>query len=319
MDMTINWDQEHMNLAMKIVRERFAMNSIAGHFAPHTMIDQMTRTIPSNRFDYGERIVIDNETLNLFEPFAICNFTLAQMNEFGNLSGEMLTGETAMQNRIVTTITRAASALARWHDFLFFVGLEQNDDPSKLKPPGVDPGKAVTNPVPVSLRQAAIQAEKDLNNGNENPILVKGPALNEGLVAAVYQAVLQLETRGYYTTYHLVLGEGLWEELYRPTQGSLVLPKDRIEPTLIGGHIHRTTTLPRDEALIASLDGPTIDCVTAGSGDQHPNFALLPAVTTTETIYKARIVEAFVPRIRENQAIVRLKIDTTQAAGKGNS
>jgi uncharacterized linocin/CFP29 family protein len=130
--------------------------------------------------------------------------------------------------------------------------------------------------------------------------------------------VLQLESRGYYTTYHLILGEKLWEALYQPTQGSLVLPKDRIEPTLIGGHIHRSTTLFEDEALIASLDGPTFDCVMAGNPDQHPSFAVLPAVTTTETIYKARIVEAFVPRIRENQAIVRLKIDTTQAAGKGN-
>jgi uncharacterized linocin/CFP29 family protein len=122
-------------------------------------------------------------------------------------------------------------------------------------------GRAITNSVPVSLRQAAIQAEKDLNNNQENPVPVKGPELNEGLVAAVYQAVLQLETRGYYTTYHLVLGETLWEILYRPTTGSLVLPRDRIEPTLIGGHIHRTTTLPSDEALIASLDGPTFECV----------------------------------------------------------
>ncbi len=286
------------------------MNSIAGHFAPPSMIDKMVRTVPNNRLDYTNRIVVDNETLNLHEPFAKCNFTLAQVNEFGSMTGEMLTGEMAMQNRMVTTITRAGSALARWHDFLFFVGLEPgqaiNQLPAGVLPPGVDVGKTVTNSVPVSLRQAAIQAEKDLGIG---PVLVKGPALNEGLVAAVYQAVLQLETRGYYTTYHLVLGEGLWEELYRPTQGSLVLPRDRIEPTLIGGHIHRTTTLPKDEALLASLDGPTFDCVLAGTPDQHPSFEVLPTVVTSETLYQARVVEAFVPRIRENQAILRLKID----------
>jgi len=223
----------------------------------------------------------------------------------------------AMQNKMVTTITRAASALARWHDFLFFVGLEQGqqakDLPPGVIPPGVDVGKPVTNTVPVSLRQAAIQAEKDLNVG---PVLVKGPALNEGLVAAVYQAVLQIEARGYYTTYHLVLGEGLWEELYRPTQGSLVLPRDRIEPTLMGGHIHRTTTLPRDEALLTSLDGPTFDCATAGSPDQQPSFEVLPTLVTSETLYQARVVEAFVPRIRENQAILRLKIESATSRGK---
>ena len=48
--------------------------------------------------------------------------------------------------------------------------------------------------------------------------------LNEGLVAAVYAAVLRLESRGYFTAYHLVLGEVLWQELHRPTNGSMVLP-----------------------------------------------------------------------------------------------
>jgi hypothetical protein len=314
MDM-MNWDAEHMNFAMKIVMERFALNSVAGHFAPHAMVDKMARTTPSNRFDYAGRIVVDDETLNLYEPFALCKFTLAQMNEFGSMTGEMLMGEMAMQNKIVTTITRAASALARWHDFLFFVGLEPGQKPNQLPhgvvPPGVDTGRPITNTVPVSLRQAARQAETDLGR---SPVPVTGPALNESLVNAVYRAVLELETRGYYNTYHLVLGESLWEELHRPTPGSLVLPKERIEPTLMGGHCHRTTTLPSDEALLASLDGSTFECVIAGSMDQHPRFDVLAPVTTTETIYQYRVVEPFVPRIRENHAIVRLQIDSATTA-----
>lgn len=304
--MDMNWDSDHMNLAIKIVMERFAMNSVAGHFAPPSLVDKMASTVPSNRFDFTNRIVVDNETINLHEPFAKCNFTLAQVTEFASMTGAMLTGEMAMQNRMVTTITRAASALARWHDVLFFVGIIDPKNPTSQLPPGVEPGRTFTSGVPVSLREAAIQAEKDL--GNIGPVLVSG-ALNEGLVAAVYKAVLQLETRGYYATYHLVLGEKLWEELYRPTQGSLVLPRDRIEPTLLGGHIHRTTTLPNDEALIASLDGPTFDCVIAGSMDQHPSFEALPTQVGTETIYQARVVERFAPRVRENQAIVRLQIE----------
>lgn len=206
-----------------------------------------------------------------------------------------------------SSVTRAASALARWHDVLFFVGLDL-----KQKPLGVEIGLPVKQNVPVSLREAAIQAEKFLNNDEEHPVLVSGPALNEGLVAAVYKAVLKLETQGYYTMYHLVLGERLWEELYRPTQGSLVLPRDRIEPTLLDGHIHRTTTLPPDEALIVSLDGPTFDCVVASSMDQYPSFEPLPTITKDQTLYPARVVERFAPRVRENQAIVRLKIDSAQ-------
>jgi hypothetical protein len=305
MDMT--WDTDHTNLATKIAIERFAMNSVAGHFAPPTTIDKMSTTVPANRFDFGNQIVVDNETLNLFEPFARCNFTLAQVNEFASLKGDA-----AMQSRVVTAITRAASALARWHDVLFFSGLEfDTSHAPKQLPPGVEPGSLPSAGVPQGLRQAAIDAEKALNKGDENPVIVGGGGaqLNEDLVAAVYKAVLLLETLGYFTTYHLILGERLWEELYRPTAGSLVLPRDRIEPTLLGGHIHRTTTLPSNEALIASLDGPTFDCVIAADSlDQHPSFELLPTVVTNQTVYQARVVERFAPRVRENRAVVRLQI-----------
>ena len=272
MDMT--WDANHTNLATKIAMERFAMNSVAGHFAPPTTIDKMSTTVPANRFDFGNQIVVDNETLNLFEPFARCNFTLAQVNEFASLKGDA-----AMQSRVATAITRAASALARWHDVLFFSGLEFDDTPAhapKQLPPGVEPGSLPKAGVPQGLRQAAIDAERELNNGDENPVKVGsgGGQLNEDLVAAVYKAVLQLEAQGYFTTYYLIPGERLWEALYQPTAGSLVLPRDLIEPTLLGGHIHRTTTLPPNEALIASLDGPTFDCVIAADSlDQYPSLS----------------------------------------------
>jgi hypothetical protein len=308
----MNWDSGHMDLAMKIVKERFAMNSVAGHFAPQFWVDKMARAVPSNRFDYAKRTVVDDETLNLYEPFARCNFTLAQMNEFGSMTDDMLAGDMAMQNKVVATITRAASALARWHDFLFFVGLDSGQKRADLSkdcvPIGVEMGRLIANTVPVSLQQAARQAEKDLDDSPMEVIGRKGIDLNEGLVAAVYGAVLKLETRGYYNSYHLVLGEELWEELHRPTAGSMVLPKDRIEPTLLGGHCHRTTTLPKGEALLASLDGPTFECVVAGSVDQHPRFDVLAPVTNDETLYQFRVVDPFVPRIRENQSIVRLQV-----------
>ncbi len=310
--MDARWDDDHLAMATKVAVERFAMNSVAGHFAPPTVVDKMLTQVPANRFDYGTRLVDDAERLTLFEPFATCNFTLSQVSEFGTA-----TADTAMQSRVVTAITRAASALARWHDVLFFFGLEEDGDgnPAQL-PPGVAPGP-IGPPgdqgIPLGLWQAAIVAEKELTGGNEDPILVGtgGEELNESLVAAVYAAVLKLEGegRGYFTTYHLILGEDLWEELHRPTPGSLVLPRDRIEPTLLGGQILRTTTLPPGDALLASLDGPTFDCVIAADLNQHPVFEVLPTVVGRQTVYQARIVERFAPRVRENRAIVRLKID----------
>jgi encapsulating protein for peroxidase len=298
--MELTWTNEQMSMARQIVMERFALNSVAGHLASHAMVDAMERTVKRNRYDFGNQIVIDREVLPLYEPFAFCTLTKAQVDEFGAMQGAG-----AMQEKAITTLTRAASSLARWHDILFFIGLADGRgvQPGSVQMP--DPHMGGQNP-PQSLREAALEAEAQEGRG---PVVVNAP-LNEGLVAAVYAAVLRLETRGYYTAYHLVLGETLWQELHRPTQGSLVLPRDRIEPTLMGGSFYRTTTLPRNEALLASLDGPTFDCVMAGDPAEHPRFEFLrvqPA-PDQEELYIFRVRESFAPRVRENQAIVRLAL-----------
>ena len=75
--------------------------------------------------------------------------------------------------------------------------------------------------------------------------------------------------------------------------------------------MHRTTTLPEKEGLLASLDGPTFDCVQAGDGAQQPRFEFLrieAAKADEEELFVFRVVERFAPRVREDRAIVRLII-----------
>jgi hypothetical protein len=216
------------------------------------------------------------------------------VDEFGSAQADG-----AMYKKAVTTLNRTASRLARWHDVLFFRGSREGE---QLRPPDII--MPPVQPPPRSLREAATDAEAQIPS---NPIPVPAP-LNEGLVGAVYAAVLELEDRGYYSTYHLVLGQELWRALHEPSN-ALVLPRERIEPTLMGGAFHRTTTLPDNEALLASLDGPTFDCVTAGDPMQQPLFEFLriaPAQADQEEIFLFRVVERFAPRVRENRAIIRL-------------
>jgi hypothetical protein len=295
--MALTWDDEKMSMAQKIVMERFALNSIAGHLAPHSTVDDMETTVRRNRFDFAEAIVIDREVFGLYEPFSYCRFSKAQVDEFGSMKGEGIA-----QTKVMTTLTRAASNLARWHDILFFRGLA---DGRALRPGPVEMPDPAN--LPQSVREEALDAERAMGGA---ALQVVAP-LNENLVAAVYEAVLRLETEGYFTAYHLVLGQTLWQELHRPTAGSMVLPRDRIEPTLMGGGFYRTTTLPNDEALLCSLDGPTLDCVIAGDPAQHPRFEFLRIeadARSHEQIYLFRVWERFAPRVRENRAIVRLVI-----------
>src|SRR2546425_6779047 len=68
--MELTWSDERMSMAQKIVMERFALDSVAGHLAPHSTVDEMETTVRRNRFDFTNAIVIDREILELNEPFS---------------------------------------------------------------------------------------------------------------------------------------------------------------------------------------------------------------------------------------------------------
>lgn len=286
----LHWTDEQKQLAQAAVMERFAFNSVAKQFIPETTVDWTETTVRWNRYDFQRRMVIDRETLGLHEPYASVNLTRAQGDEAG-------------LQRALTTLHRAASALARWHDVLVFSGFDEKLNP---KPPGIEM-PTPTASAPIGLREAALQAESEEGSG---PIPVDPKSANESLVTATYAGVLKLEERGYYRDYHLVLGQDLWAELNNPNEGALVLPRDRVEPTLVGGGFYRTTTLPHDEALLISLDGPTLDCVSVSPSTEQPRLEFLrtQADDRSEEIYLLRVRERFAPRVRENRAIVRLKL-----------
>ena len=178
------WSGERMAMAKKIIMLRFAQNSVAGHLAPHSTVDEMETTVRRNRYDFKREIVVDREVFGLNEPFSYCWLTKAQVEEFATTQGEGIT-----QSKAVTTLTRAASSLARWHDVLFFRGHTEAKRHPDLRP------KLVQMPDPEnpsqSLREAAERAEVEVPS---NPILVNAPDVNEGLVAAVYDAVLHSRT-----------------------------------------------------------------------------------------------------------------------------
>src|SRR5262245_62384482 len=122
--MDLTWTNEQMQQAQQIVVDRFAMNSVAGHLAPHLMVDDTETTVKRNRFDIGVGRVVDRETLDLYEPFSFCRLTKAQIDEFASSSNS-----STRETKAVTSFTRAASGLARWHDVLFFRGFKDASKP----------------------------------------------------------------------------------------------------------------------------------------------------------------------------------------------
>jgi hypothetical protein len=88
--MDLTWTSEHLSKAQQIVMERFALNSVAGHLATHSTIDDMETTVRRNRFDFNDVIVIDREVLGLYEPFSFCRLSKAQVDEFATTQGDGL-------------------------------------------------------------------------------------------------------------------------------------------------------------------------------------------------------------------------------------
>jgi hypothetical protein len=141
----LEWSADQKAAAQAAVVERFQRNSVGDRFIPALDVEWSETVVPWNRFDFQERRTVDQETLSLHEPYAIVELTRAQADE-------------PSLTRALSTIHRAASALARWHDVLLFTGFE---DGKKLKPRGVEMPQPKKIGAPVSLREAAMQAEKE--------------------------------------------------------------------------------------------------------------------------------------------------------------
>jgi uncharacterized linocin/CFP29 family protein len=121
----------------------------------------------------------------------------------------------------------------------------------------------------------------------------------EELVPLIVEATGSLEERGYLAPFSVMLGNKLFELAYTPSNGSLVLPRDRIEP-FVGSQLLRSSTIAPHEGVVVSLAGEPVDVIVAV--DASPQFLYLD----TEARYVFRVFERFAPRIKDPDAIVQL-------------
>ena len=103
----LHWTEEQKEMARSAIMERFAINSVAKQFIPEETVDWTDTTVKWNRFDFERRMVIDRETIELYQPFAGIKLSRAQ-------------GDKPKLQRAMTTLHRAGSALARFFDCLVF-------------------------------------------------------------------------------------------------------------------------------------------------------------------------------------------------------
>ena len=125
-------------------------------------------------------------------------------------------------------------------------------------------------------------------------------ALGEKLVGVVSEAIGQLEGRGHFGPFALVLDPALFLGAQTPDARSLVLPQDRILPFLGGGKLLRSSTLPQGSGVLVALGGAPVELVVAS--DVAPAFLQV----TTDPMYVFRVYEKIVLRVKEADAIQAL-------------
>jgi uncharacterized linocin/CFP29 family protein len=183
---------------------------------------------------------------------------------------------------------RAANVLARLEDAIVFRGQAAAD--------GGPPGGAGAPPQGWEVHGGG--TERGLFHpaaGRNIGVAANGPAL----VTAVSEAIIELETAGYFGPFAVVLGQQFFVAVQTPETG-LVLPQDRIIPFLGGGPLLRSSTLPPDAGVVVALGGAPIELVVA----TDVSFQFLQLMI--DPAYAFRVYEKMALRIREPNAIIAL-------------
>jgi uncharacterized linocin/CFP29 family protein len=192
---------------------------------------------------------------------------------------------------------QAANILARLEDGIVLDGLQ----PSGLGLAGVAPPRVAAALPPVwqitsaapndGLYQAAVQAGHDVvfNPAPAHP--------GRRLVAAVTQSIGDLEGRGHFGPYALVLGNDLFSIAQSSDGNGLVLPQDRIIPFLGGGSLLRSSALDANQGIMAALGGSAIELVVA------TDLCLQFLQVTVEPTFIFRVSEKIILRIKDTSAV----------------
>jgi uncharacterized linocin/CFP29 family protein len=193
----------------------------------------------------------------------------------------------------LTLFRRAANVLARLEDAVVFRGLIANPVP----PPSLTPGG--TGGLPQIWEILGGQALPGLLTAPGYLPVTVGAATGPNLVVAVVNAIGQLEQRGYFGPFAVVLDQRYFLQVQTPAVG-MIRPQDQIIPFLGGGPLLRSSSLPADRGLVIALGGAPVELVV--SSDMALQFLQL----TNEPKYLFRVYEKMALRIREAGAIALL-------------
>ena len=117
---------------------------------------------------------------------------------------------------------------------------------------------------------------------------------------AFADAYSQLQAKGHYGPYALVVRSEIYADAYAPLPDTLVLPADSIKPMVSLG-FYGTATIPPLSGVLVSVGGNTIDLVS--SFNPATEFLQIDP----DGAYQFKVFERFALRVKDKTAIVRFE------------
>lgn len=284
----IGWTEAQWSQIFQAVSEQVNRASVVGAFLPcYGPLAQSAEVVrrellledaPAPQSQGPLLRVDDVETIKLWTLAVHVQLKQQQLAE-DNLTGALM------------AFRRAANLVATAEDAIAFNGLS-NADPSRreLEAIRVPDQCRVTGGEPAQGLVAA--------GSPDRPV----PPTGEGLVVAVASAIADLERHGHLGPFACVLGNTAFITAHTPMPGSMVLPRDRMEP-LLGMPLARSGTMPDRAGIVVSLAADPIDLVVATA----PTVKFL--YLTDEARYIFRVYERFALRIKQTNSVSSFTLD----------
>ncbi len=290
MESQVDWTHEQWSRVKQTVLDEATKVGVAGSFLPcYGPLERSSTVVRAELLSDGTAeslgIKVDDvATLKL------CTLTVYVQLKHQQLSEDSLMGA-------LSAFRRAANLLARAEDAIVFNGLPKTDpEPAELLARQVPTQCKVTGGQEIQgLVEEGRRLEQDTTR-NATPGSTLSVPLGESLVREIAQTVATLETTGHYGPFACILGTSAFVTAHTPAPGSLVLPRDRMEP-ILGMSLLRSSTLESNEVVVVALAGDPIDLVVA----TPPSVQFLNV--TNDAKYLFRVYEKFVLRIKETGAV----------------
>lgn len=266
------WSSELWARLDQAVHAEVNRAGVAGKVLPLQSSMPDATTIPADVIDPQTMTVRDDAVLPLIELSVEFSLTPQQVEREAELA------------TAVTLASRASNLIAQAEDLLVFQGDPARDAEvfDAVRRRG-GPAEGLVAAAPSAVQVAAKNGE-----------------VGERIVQAVTRACSDLQGRGQYGPYALVLRTEQYADASAPLENTLVMPADRLRPLVAQGFF-ATGAMPEATGLVISVGGAPVDLAIG----VEPTVSFLQIDGNGHSLF--RVFERFVLRLKDERALVRLE------------